>query len=153
MHELKFNPVRLIRQKLNNIGADPMKIAYGYAFGTFMSSTPLIGFKWLVAIPILWLTKWNKVACMIGIFQVNYFTGPVFYAIAYIVGKYVCGYENTFNLPERLTFNAMKELLISNADVFVSITVGGLVLSIPMTLGAFFFVKSIFARKSNSQLT
>jgi uncharacterized protein (DUF2062 family) len=130
-----------------------MKIAYGYAFGTFMSTTPLIGIKWIVALPVLWFTRWNKVACMFGIFHVNYFTGPLFYALAYFVGKNICGFENSFSLPDPLTFNAMKDILLGNADVFISILVGGLALSIPMTLGAFFFVKSIFSRKFKPSLT
>lgn len=148
-----YNPLAAVTGKLSTISADPMKIAYGYAFGTFLCTTPLIGIKWIVALPILWFTRWNKVSCMIGIFQVNYFTGPLFYMIAYYVGKTVCGFDNNFILPDPLTFRAMIDILLGNADVFISITVGGMLLSIPMTLGAFYFAKSIFTRKLKTQVT
>jgi uncharacterized protein len=153
MNKLRFNPVNKLIKKLKSIEADPAKIAYGYAFGTFLSTTPLIGIKWIVALPILWMTKWNKLSCMVGIFQVNYFTGPLFYGLAYFIGKSVCGFDNSFELPDPLTFSAMKDIILSNADVFISILTGGMILSIPMTLGAFFFVKSILPRKVNPRLT
>ena len=148
-----INPVPAILQKLRSINADPMKICYGFAFGTFMCTTPLIGIKWIVALPILWLTKWNKLACMIGIFQVNYLTGPLFYALAYFVGKSICGYSNTIELPERMSIVAMKDIFFSNADVFISLLTGGLVLSIPLTIGAFYLVKSILSSKLKPQLS
>lgn len=151
MNRFNLNPVSAVIQKLKSINADPQKISLGYAFGTFMCTTPLIGIKWIVALPILWLTKWNKVACMIGIFQVNYFTGPLFYACAYIIGKNVCGYHHTFQMPEHLTFSAMKDIILGNSEVFISILTGGMILSIPMTFGAYFLVKWIYTGKLNSQ--
>jgi len=147
MKKIKFNPFKAVILKLKAIRADPAKICYGYAFGVFMSTTPLIGFKWIVALPIVHLTKWNKLACMIGVFQVNYFTGPFFYALAYFIGKEACGYRNDFVLPDKLNFSVFKDIFLSNADIFISITIGGLILSIPMTIGAYYLAKSIFSGK------
>ena len=152
MKTFKFNPVRAAIQKLQAIKADPMKIIYGFAFGVFMSTTPLIGFKWVVALPIVMLAKWNKMACMVGILQVNYLTGPLFYALAYFVGKSVCGYENTFVMPEKMNFAAFKDIFFGNADVFISLLTGGLILSIPLTIGAFYLVKSMFYKQLNAQV-
>jgi uncharacterized protein (DUF2062 family) len=145
MKTLKFNPVRTVVNKLRSIKADPMKICYGFAFGVFMSATPLIGFKWLVALPIVMLAKWNKMACLVGILQVNYITGPLFYALAYFVGKSVCGYKDTFEMPSRMSFAAFTDIFFGNADVFISLLTGGLILSIPMTIGAFYLVRSMFS--------
>jgi uncharacterized protein len=147
MKTLKFNPVRSITTKLASIKSDPMKICYGFAFGVFMSATPLIGFKWLVALPVVLLAKWSKMACMVGILQVNYITGPLFYTIAYFIGKSVIGYESTFELPQKMNFAALKEIFFGNADVFFSLLTGGLILSIPMTIGAFYLVRSMFYKK------
>ena len=153
MKTKNFNPITAIVNRLKKINADPMKICYGFAFGIFMSTTPFIGFKWMLALPVVWLAKWNKVACMIGVLQVNYVTGPLFYALAYFVGKGVCGYPNTFELPDRMSFGAVMNIFLGNADVFISLLVGGLLLSIPMTIGAFYLVKSILTRKLNTQLS
>ncbi len=147
MKTLKFNPVRSITGKLASIKSDPMKICYGFAFGVFMSATPLIGFKWLVALPVVLLAKWSKMACFVGIMQINYLTGPLFYALAYFVGKSVCGYQTNFELPEKINFAALKDIFFGNADVFVSLLTGGLILSIPMTIGAFYLVRSMFYKK------
>jgi uncharacterized protein len=152
MKTLKFNPVRSVVAKLKSIKADPMKICYGFAFGVFMSTTPLIGFKWLVALPIVMLAKWNKMACLVGILQVNYLTGPLFYALAYFIGKSVCGFGNTFEMPARMSFGALKDIFFGNADVFISLLTGGMILSIPMTVGAFFLVRSMFHKRLNTQI-
>lgn len=152
MKKSNFNPVRKIIQKLKSINADPMKVSYGFAFGVFMSTTPLIGFKWLVALPIVMLAKWNKTACMIGILQVNYLTGPLFYALAYFVGKGVCGYTSTFEMPEKMNFAAFKDILLGNTDVFIALLTGGMILSIPLTIIAFYLVRSLFSRKLKAQL-
>ena len=153
MKKLRYNPVKAVVRKLQGIKADPLKVAYGFAFGVFMSATPFIGFKWAVALPIVMLVKWNKVACMLGILQVNYLTGPFFYAAAFFLGKAVCGYSHTVQLPDKMNFHAMIDLFLGNADVFVSLLVGGFLLSIPMTIGSYFLAKSILNWKLKPQLT
>jgi uncharacterized protein len=147
-----LNPVQKIIRKLKTINADPMKISYGFAFGVFMSTTPLIGFKWLVALPIVWLVRWNKMACLIGILQVNYITGPFFYTIAYFVGKTVCGYSNTCVIPKAMNFFIIKDIFFGSPDILISLVTGGLILGIPMTIGSFFLVRSVFTRKIKTQL-
>ncbi|MFO7613121.1 MAG: DUF2062 domain-containing protein [Bacteroidales bacterium] len=152
MKKIKFHPVRTIKSKLNSIKANPIQICYGFAFGVFMSTTPLIGFKWLVALPVVWLAKWSKMACMIGILQVNYITGPLFYGLAYMVGKGVCGYNHTVELPGRMSFGAVRDIFFSKADVFISLLAGGLILGIPLTVGAYFLARSIFSGNLKPQL-
>lgn len=151
MAKFRFNPVKAAIDKLRGINADPMKVCYGFAFGIFMATTPLIFIKWMVALPIVWLLKWNKTACLIGILQVNYLTGPLFYALAYFVGKAVCGFSSSFELPAHMNFSAMKEIFFGNADVFFSLLTGGLILGVPLTIGAFYLAKSIFHRNLNTQ--
>lgn len=153
MKTRSYNPVRKMIRKLQSIKADPLKICYGFAFGVFMSTTPLIGFKWVVALPIVMLAKWNKMACLLGIMQVNYLTGPLFYAAAYFLGDAVCGFSNSFQLPERMNFAAVKDIFFGNADVFLSLLTGGIILSIPLTIGAFFLARSLFARRLKAQLS
>jgi uncharacterized protein (DUF2062 family) len=99
------------------------------------------------------LARWNKMACMVGILQVNYITGPLFYALAYFVGKSVCGFENGVEMPQKMNFAAFREIFFGNSDVFISLLTGGLILSIPMTIGAFYLVKSLFTRNLKTQLS
>lgn len=152
MKKLTFNPVRTIIRKLSAIRENPAKICYGFAFGVLMSATPFIGFKWLVALPIVMLARWNKTACMLGILQVNYLTGPFFYALSYLIGRKVCGFDRAFELPERMNLVAFKEIFFENAEVFLSLLAGGLILGIPMALASYFLVRSFFMKKINPQL-
>ena len=149
MKKFRFNPVQSVIRRLKSLDADPMKICYGFAFGVFMSTTPFIGFKWLVALPVVWLAKWNKVACLIGILQVNYLTGPAFYSLAYYLGDKIRGVSHSFQLPVNLNLTAMKEILYNSTDVLLSLLLGGGILSIPLTLLAFYGVRSILSGKLN----
>ncbi|HSG67100.1 MAG TPA: DUF2062 domain-containing protein [Bacteroidales bacterium] len=153
MKKLRYNPVKAVVRKLQGIKADPVKVALGFAFGVFMSTTPFIGFKWAVALPVVWVAKWNKVACLLGILQVNYLTGPLFYALAFFLGKAVCGFSHSLALPEKMTISTIAELFLGNANVFVSLLVGGLLLSIPMTIGSYFLARSILNWKLKPQLS
>jgi len=151
MKIMKFNPIRTAIEKLKSIREDPKKVCYGFAFGIFMCTTPFIGIKWILALPVLWLTKWNKTACMIGVFQVNSLTGPLYYAAAYFVGNRVCGFDNAFEMPDSMNFGVIKDLFFGSTEIFLTLLVGGLIISIPMTIGAFYLVKYIFSRRSNTQ--
>ncbi|MEN8226264.1 MAG: DUF2062 domain-containing protein [Bacteroidota bacterium] len=153
MKKIKFNPVKAVVSKLQGIKADPLKVCYGFAFGVFMSTTPFIGFKWLVALPVVWLAKWSKMACVMGILQVNYLTGPLFYALAYFVGKEVCGFSNSFELPSKMSFSSVMNLFLGNADVFLSLLIGGLILSIPLTIGSYYLARGIMYKKLKPQLS
>jgi uncharacterized protein (DUF2062 family) len=153
MKAIKFNPVKTVVAKLRKIKADPVKVCYGFAFGVFMSTTPFIGFKWLVALPVVLIARWNKISCMLGILQVNYLTGPFFYALAYLLGKKVCGFQNSIALPDKMSFHAVLNLFLGNADVFISLLVGGLMLSIPMTIGSWYLAKSILNLRLKPQLS
>jgi len=153
MKKIRFHPLRSLVNKLTSIKADPVKICYGFAFGVFMSTTPFIGIKWVLALPFVIMFKWSKMACLAGIMQVNYLTGPLFYAASYFVGKAVCGFSNCFQLPERMNLAALKMMLFSNSDVFISLLVGGFILGIPLTFGAYYLTRTIISRKLNTQFS
>lgn len=147
----RFNPVSMVTRKLRSIKADPAKICYGFAFGVFMSTTPFIGFKWVIALPVVFLARWNKTACMIGILQVNYLTGPIFYAAAFFIGKLVTGHSTMFEMPGKMSFGAVKDIFFGNVDIFLSLLTGGLILGVPLAVGAFYLVRSIFSQKLKVQ--
>lgn len=146
-------PFRKVMDKLRSIEADPSRICYGYAFGIFMSTTPLIGLKWLVALPVIFLVKWNKTACLIGILHINYITGPFFYSLAFLVGKGVCGFPATGSLPSKLDLNWIREAFFGNAEIFLALFTGGLILGIPLTIGAYYLAKSLFSNHIQRQFT
>lgn len=153
MKKISINPAKAVVRKLQGIKSDPVKVCYGFAFGVFMATTPFIGFKWVLAIPVVMLARWSKVACMVGILQVNYLTGPLFYALAYFLGKNVCGFDSAFTLPARWSLKAVIDLFFYNADVFVSLFVGGLILSLPLTIGAYYLARSILSIRLKTQLS
>src|SRR5512135_2361866 len=84
------------RDKLASIQADPWPVCMGYAFGVFLATTPLIGLKVLIAIPICYLFRWSKISAIIGVLHVNILTGPVFYGFAFMIGRTMVGTHLAF---------------------------------------------------------
>jgi uncharacterized protein len=134
-----------LKEKLGNIKADPEKVSLGYAFGVFLASTPFIGLKVFIAIFFTSLFKWSKVSAVIGVFHINLFTAPLFYGFSFLVGRTVLGNSNEFSFPDKVSMVAMLEFFRGNLSVFYSLLLGGLILGIPMAVGAYYLAKSLMA--------
>jgi hypothetical protein len=140
MTRLKEKAIRwsgVLKEKLLAIRTDRKKVSMGYAFGVFLASTPFIGIKVFIAIPFIYLFKWSKAATIIGVFHINAFTGPFFYGLSFLVGKKLLGTNVEFLYPETVSLKAIFTLFTGNISVFYSLLLGGLILGIPMAIGAY----------------
>ena len=124
---------RLI-SKLASIRANPRQIAAGYALGFFLSTTPLIGVKTWIALLTSTIFGWSRPAALIGVFHINAFTGPIFYALAFGIGKLVLGTEVNFVFPKELGLASVWNAFMGNRDIFMALLIGGLLLGIPGTV-------------------
>ncbi len=141
-----LHPVRLLRNKLQSIQAEPTRVISGFTFGVFMATTPFIGLKWVLALPVVWIMKWNKMACMLGILQVNYLTGPFFYGLAFMIGKQVCGMDGALAMPEHFNLRSMAAFITGNAEVFIALLAGGALLGIPLCIASYFLVRALYSK-------
>ena len=138
----------VLKEKLTDIKSDPKKVSMGYAFGVFLASTPFIGIKVLIAIPFIYFFKWSKAAAIIGIFHVNTITGPLFYGLAFLVGKKLLGTSAEFEFPDAVNMKVLLDIFCGNISIFYCLLLGGLVLGIPMTIGAYYLAMRLI-RKTN----
>jgi len=138
-----------IREKLIRIQANPKKVSFGYSLGVFLGTTPFIGAKVFIALIITSLLKWNKTSSVIGVYHINILTAPLFYGFSFIVGKWVLGTDVVFAFPDTISFSAFYEAFLGNSSIFYSLLVGGIVLGVPMAVGAYYLSMTIL--KGNGQ--
>ena len=128
----------VLKEKLTDLKTDPKKVSMGYAFGVFLASTPFIGIKVFIAILFTSLFKWSKVAAVIGVFHINVLTAPLFYGFSFLLGKKVLGTHIEFSYPETVNLKVLFEIFQGNISIFYSLLLGGLILGIPMAIGAYY---------------
>lgn len=68
----------------------------------------------------------------------NLLTAPLFYGFSFLVGRWVLGTDVTFIFPDTLNFEAFWEAFTGNMMIFYSLLIGGIVLGVPMAVGAYY---------------
>ena len=141
-----------IREKLIRIQAEPKKVSFGYALGVFLGTTPFIGAKVFIALICTSIMKWNKISSIVGVYHIN-IIAPLFYGFSFLVGKWILGTDLVFVFPDTLSFSAFYEAFMGNSMIFFSLLVGGIVLGVPMAVGAYYFSMAILHRRKISIAT
>jgi uncharacterized protein len=142
-----------IREKLMAIQADPRPVCMGYALGVFLATTPFIGLKVAIALVITYIVHWNKISCIIGVLHINILTGPLFYGLSFVIGRTVIGTHLAFNPSQLLSFKGFLALATGSADVFLSLLAGGMVLGVPLSVGAYFMARALLKKKPQPRMT
>lgn len=122
--------------RLAAIKATPKQIAGGYALGILVGSTPLLGIKAGIAAGVAWLFRCSPLAAFIGAYHINPLIWPVFYTLTFWLGHFFVGGDIHFIFPEHFDKQEMMQLIMSSGPIFLSLTIGGLIVGIP---GAVFF--------------
>lgn len=148
-----FNPASRIIGKLKEIPGNPTKVSYGYALGVFLATTPLIGIKLIIGAFLAHILRLNRFACTIGVLHVNGITGPVFYGLAFWLGRMVCGFSLANPFSEGLDFSSTVNLLLSNGEVLICLLVGGLILGIPASLLAYAISQMILKKNHKHKIS
>jgi uncharacterized protein len=120
------------------IRGNPREIALGFALGIFIGMTPTMGIQIILAIFFAALLKWNKISATIAVFITNPFTAPFIYGTTYLVGARVLGLQKIFKFPEQMSFEAAVEMLKSTPRIFGALTVGGVLIGLPLAIIAYF---------------
>lgn len=128
------------------IRGTPREIALGMALGLFVSMTPLIGLHILIAIFFAALFKWNKISAAIGVWITNPFTAPLIYATTYFTGKFCLGIETIPKLHTDLNYSAIVTMLQKTPEIFLVLTVGGIVVGLPLAFLGYYFSYSAVSK-------
>ena len=116
------------------------KLAIGFACGSMVSFTPLIGFHFFLAVIFAYIFRGNIVASLIGTFVGNPFTFPFIWIFIYNVGNIF--FKNDQNVSLELTFQSLFD---QGYDILMPMLIGSLIVSIPIWLISYFTLKFLMS--------
>ncbi len=126
--------IRRLYERFVKIRGRPREIALGFALGIFIGMTPTMGIQMPIAIFFAALFKWSKISAVFGVWITNPFTSPFIYGLTYIAGAKLLGLKATLNLPDELTWSIVKEMLKNAPLIFSALTVGGIIIGLPLAV-------------------
>lgn len=116
------------------IRGNPKEISSGLALGLFVGMTPTMGIQMPIAILLAALFKWNKISAAGGVWITNPVTAPFIYGLCYITGRKCLGFSSGFHLSASLDLNSLATLIRRAPEVLWTLTVGGIVLGVPIAV-------------------
>ncbi len=116
--------------QLVNLKDNPESIARGFALGSFIGMMPIPGFQMVVSLLVASLLKINKKSACIAVFNTNVATGLFVFAFNFWLGKTLLGIDTELIMPQKLSFGFIKHIFNSGIDVFISLTLGGVITGI-----------------------
>ena len=134
--------------KLARLPASSYAISAGFACGSMVSFTPLIGFHFVLAVMFAYLLRANYIAALIGTIVGNPISFPFIWGLIYKVGAFIV------DKPEdKLRTNINFEIIINQTyDIFIPMLVGGAVLAIPIWVITYFITYSFVSSFKKAKL-
>ena len=128
--------------------ASSYAISAGFACGSMVSFTPLIGFHFVLAVIFAYLLRANYIAALIGTIVGNPISFPFIWGLIYKVGAFIV------DKPEdNLRTNINFEIIINQTyDIFIPMLVGGAVLAIPIWVITYFITYSFVSSFKKAKL-
>lgn len=127
--------------RLVNLQGEPRSVARGYALGVFLATTPLMGVHCILAVFIAGVLRWNRLAAGIGAFHSNLLTAPLLYGFTYFIGAKILKLNVNLDIPEK-----PFKLLSQGTNVLSSLTIGGLIIGIPLAILCYYLCYFILKR-------
>lgn len=100
--------IQYITYRVKRLPASPHAIAAGFASGAAVSFLPAIGLHFLLAFALAWLVRGNMIAAALGTAVGNPLTFPLFFSVAYRLGRQLMG-ATQLPTPEELDFDVIAE--------------------------------------------
>ena len=131
--------------------ASPYAISSGFACGSMVSFTPLLGLHFVLAVLFAYLIRGNFIAALIGTAVGNPITFPLIWGMIYKVGTYVTTI-NHVKLNQDINFDM---IINQSYEIFFPMFVGGIIIApLVWTITYFIiysFVSSFKNRKKKNQ--
>ena len=142
---LKKNYERFVKLRGN-----PREIALGFALGLFIGMSPTMGIQMFIAIFFAAIFKWSKIAAAAGAWITNPLTAPFLYWLTYWIGAKALSYKMKYPLPDELNLDALICMLKQAPEILWIMTVGGMILGIPVAIAGYYFSLSAILKYRES---
>ena len=134
--------------KLARLSASPHAIASGFACGSMVSFTPLLGLHFLLAIVFAYIIRGNYVAALLGTIVGNPITFPFIWGLIYKVGAFVTSTKQK-ELNHEINFDM---IMTQTYEIFLPMLLGGAILAIPVWLLTYLLTHSFVSSYKKSKL-
>ena len=123
-----FRAVKYRYLQLLRIKDTPSRVALGFALGVAAGCLPCMGVQSLIALPLAFLVRANKISSLIGVWWTNPLTFVPIYYTEYVIGTLFSSYP-------LLNYKAFysKVIDLKNLDDVANL---GIDILMPMTLGS-----------------
>ena len=138
-----LTPLTKAYERFLKIRGRPREIALGMALGLFIGMTPIMGLHMIIAVPLAALFKWSKISAGIGVWITNAVTAPFIYYITYLMGARLIGIDKLWVMDPGQGLTGLYKMLLKAPEIFWAMTIGGIVLGIPLAVAGYYFSYSV----------
>ena len=133
--------------KLARLPASPHAVASGFACGSMVSFTPLLGLHFILAIVFAYLIRGNIVAALLGTIVGNPVTFPFIWGLIYKIGAFVISTKH-LEFNNEINFNM---IITQTYEIFLPMLLGGAILAIPVWLITYILTYSFISSYKKSK--
>tara|TARA_B100000989_G_C19412600_1_gene415017 strand:- start:374 stop:820 length:447 start_codon:yes stop_codon:yes gene_type:complete len=140
---LSYYKLRLARLPASNYA-----ISAGFACGSMVSFTPLLGLHFILAVVFAFLIRGNFVAALIGTVVGNPITFPFIWSFIYKIGTYVTTIKHI-----DISYEINIDMIINQTyEIFFPMLLGGIIISPLVWIISYFIIYSFitsYKRRKN----
>jgi hypothetical protein len=133
---------RYLGHRIGRLPGTPYSIAAGFASGAAASMTPFIGFHFVLAAALAWVTRGSLIASAIGTVVGNPWTFPAIWYLTYRIGLALLGEKPGAGLEGGPTLSHLAD---KPMELLLPMTAGGVLIGVPMWMVVFLLVRSVVA--------
>ena len=127
--------------RLARLPASSYAVSSGFACGSMVSFTPLLGLHFILAVVFAFLIRGNFIAALIGTAVGNPVTFPFIWGLIYKVGTFVTSIKH-INSSNNINF----EMIINQTyEIFFPMLVGGIVIAPLVWVITYFIIYSFIS--------
>ena len=130
---LSYYKLRLARLPASNYA-----ISSGFACGSMVSFTPLLGLHFILAVIFAFLIRGNFIAALIGTVVGNPITFPFIWGLIYKVGTYVTNMQHVNN-SHKINFDM---IINQTYEIFFPMLLGGIIIAPLVWIISYFIIYS-----------
>ena len=137
--------------RLARLPGSPYAIASGFACGSMVSFTPLLGLHFVLAVIFAYIIRGNFIAALIGTVIGNPLTFPLIWGVIYKIGTYVTPIKHV-KLNQDINFDM---IINQTYEIFFPMLLGGIIIAPLVWIISYFiiysFISSYKRRKNKTE--
>ena len=150
-----FRAVRLKYLQLLRIKDTPHRVALGLATGIAAGCLPCMGVQSLLALPVAFMIRANKIASLIGVWWTNPITFIPIYYSEYVIGTMfsdysVLNYSEFYQKTSQL--RNLEDVTNLGLEILMPMTIGSLIAAAVIGPLAFLFFRDLLERRRDRRL-